>query len=161
MNDEYGNIELSREQFRELLMTLVVGMHIRRHADELRSSENPLEAENDDLTSAEELEHYLLSLAPGFEAEDLVERSEDNLIPSKVTEEFCHAVIDEHDNERFWDRLETELAERDFLKTLPEAERAIVEETHMFPKGVEPYYDNYRKEFDDNGTDNLILREKE
>lgn len=155
MSDEYGHIELSREQFRELLQTLVIGMHVRRHAAGLKEDG----VADEDLTAAEEMEHYLLSLASGFEAEDLVERSEDNLVPSRLAEDFCHAVIDEHDNERFWDRLENELAERDFLAALPPEERIIVEETHMFPKGIEAYYKKYRKEFDDHGTDRLGIRE--
>lgn len=146
--DEFGHIELSKDQFRELLLAVIVGMHLRRHAAELKE---------EDIAAAEEMEHHLLSLAKDLGAEDFVDRGRDGLVPSRLAEDLCHAILDEHNNEEFWKRLETELAERDFLKTLKKGEKAIVESTGIFPKGVEKYYAKYRKEFDDNGTDNLFL----
>lgn len=149
MFEEFGNLGLSREQFRELLLSYVIAMHIRRRAAVLREEEIP---------HLEDLERHLLSFASGFEADDLVERTDLGLYPAPLLDDMCHDALETRDNEEFWSRLEEELAFRDWALTLSPHERAEAEKN-----GAEPpaeYYEKYRKEIEEFGVDRLTVDEK-
>jgi hypothetical protein len=147
MQEEFGSVALTREQYRELLLTYIVGMHIRRRAMLLR---------DEDRVDLEELERHLLAFAPGFEAEDLVTRK-DSLFPGPQLESLCHEILELRDGEEFWDRLGDELAWRDFLLTLPEEERDIVADSGLKPPPE--FYKKYAEELDVFGTDRLRIDE--
>ena len=146
IDDTLGSMALSPRQFRELLLTFIVGMHVRRRAMEARDEER------EDL---EELERHLLSLAAGFGAEDLVERSEDGLYPGRAAEDLCHDILNEHNNDEFWSRLEHDLAFRDYLAGLSAEARMLANRTGERPP-IE-LLDKYVKEFDKYGLDRLVI----
>ncbi len=149
MFEEFGNLGLTREQFRELLLNFTIGMHIRRRA----------EAAETDIAFLEELTRHLLSFAEGFDAEDLVERSGEGLYPSRELDELCHAALEVRDNEEFWDRLEDELAFRDYLRTLPPLERLFAAEKDA--DAPEEFYRKYSEEFEKFGADRLVIDENQ
>ncbi len=146
MEDEFGSLALTREQFRELVLNYVIGMHVRRRAAVQKNEENP---------QLENLERHLLAFAAGFEAEDIVERSEDSLYPSKKLEDVCHELLDARDDAEFWERLEDELAWRDFLLTLPKENRPAVADSGLNPPDI--YYKKYTDEFRRHGADRLVV----
>jgi hypothetical protein len=147
MQEEFGSIALTREQYRELLLVYIIGMHVRRRALGLKEEDRP---------DLEELERHLLSFAPGFEAEDLVARK-DSLFPSPTLEGLCHEILEARDVEEFWERLGDELAWRDFLLTLPEGEREVVADSGLKPPAE--FYEKYAKELDHFGADRLSIDE--
>lgn len=149
MFEEFGNLGLTRDQFRELLLTYVVGMHIRRRTGVLKDQ---------DLSLLEDLERHLLSFAAGFEADDLVERVDQSLYPSRELDELCHEILEGRDNEEFWDRLEDELAWRDYVETLPPLKRLLAEQSEEDPP--DEFYAKYEREFKTNGADRLFIDEQ-
>jgi hypothetical protein len=146
MEDEFGTIGLSREQFRELILNYILGMHIRRRVALTREEESP---------QLENLERHLLAFAAGFDADDLVERTDDSLYPAKKLEDLCHELLDLRDDAEFWERLGEELATRDFLATLPADQRLAAEAVKL--EAPKELYQRYAKEFDEFGIDRLTV----
>ncbi len=146
MEDEFGTIGLSREQFRELVLNYIIGMHIRRRVAVIRGEENPL---------LENLERHLLAFAPGFDADDLVERTDESLYPAKRLEDVCHDLLDARDDAEFWERLGEELATRDFLATFPKEQRAAAAAIKL--EAPKEFYQQYTREFDRYGIDRLVI----
>ena len=146
MEDEFGTIGLTREQFRELVLNYIIGMHVRRRVAIARSEENP---------QIENLERHLLAFAAGFDAGDLVERTDDSLYPAKKLEDLCHELLDVRDDAEFWERLGEELATRDFLATLPADQRLAAEAIKL--EAPKELYKRYGQEFDQYGIDRLVV----
>ncbi len=147
MQEEFGSIGLTRDQYRELLLAYVIGMHVRRRFQIAKEEER---------VDLEELERHLLSFAPGFEAEDFVARK-DSLFPSRKLDALCHEILETRDAEEFWERLGDELAWRDFLLTLPEEEREVVADSGLKPPAE--FYKKYTEELDRFGADRLRVDE--
>lgn len=150
MFEEFGNLGLSREQFREILLNYVLAMHIRRRAAIIRNEEIP---------HLEDLERHLLAFAAGFEADDMVDRTDDGLYPSESLDSLCHELLEARDTEDFWERLEEELAWRDYLKDLPPVKRLLLNREENDPP--EKYYKKYAKELEQYGADRLTIDEKQ
>jgi hypothetical protein len=146
MDDEFGTIGLTREQFRELVLNYIIGMHVRRRVALARNEEYP---------QLENLERHLLAFASGFDAGDLVERTNDSLYPAKKIEDLCHELLDVRDDAEFWERLGEELATRDFLANLPPDQRLAAEAIKLEPP--KDLYKQYAREFDDYGIDRLAI----
>jgi hypothetical protein len=141
-------LELSKEQFRELLLDVIIGVYVR---------EAVLDLQGKDFSKVEELEKYLLSVAENFDAGDMVENFKGALIPSeKVCKEY-EDIIEEYNNDEFWSRLEIDLGKRDFWESLTEEEKREIEKEKWLPERVHDFYDYYAKEFEENGIENLRI----
>jgi len=144
-------LKLNNEQFRELLIDVVIGTYIR---------EAVLDARGEDFEDVGKLQEYLLFVAKDFNAEDMVENFKGSLIPSeKVCEEYHDKNIEEYNDNEFWHRLETDLGKRDFLKTLTDEERKKIEKDGWLPDRVNEFYDRYAKEFEKHGIERLYIKE--
>ncbi len=140
-------IEFTREQYRDLLLSVLVGTYIRESAAELQGKS---------IKKIGDLEKYLLSLAKEFDSEDMVENFKGHLIPNdKVCKEYHDDIIEEHDNEQFWHRLTVDLGKRDFWKTVTKEEKEKIEKDDWLPERVNKFYEWYEKEFAENGIENL------
>lgn len=101
-------IDLSREQYLTLVKLLQIGNW-------------PLgltEANHELVTKAEDLEQYIFSLAREFEVGDKVyyDKDEEYYYLSEDLKDTVEAIIDEYEEEVFWDQLTHKLATIDLKK---------------------------------------------
>lgn len=142
-------IELTRDQYRELLLTVIVGIYVREAVAEMHE---------EDMGKINALQSYMLSQASNFDSDDMVENFEGVLIPSeKICEEYHDGIIEEYNNEEFWHRLETNLGQRDFWKTVSDEEHRKIEKDEWLPERVQEFYEKYAREFEANGIENLKI----
>ena len=142
-------IELSRDQYRDLLLTVIIGTYIREAVAEMHE---------EDMDKINALQTFMLSQASNFSSDDMVENFEGVLIPSeKVCEQYHDDIIEEYNNEEFWHRLETDLGHRDFWKTVSNEEHRQIEKDEWLPDRVHKFYEKYEQEFETNGIKNLKI----
>ncbi len=143
-------INITRKQYMELLKLVFIGSWI---------------ADSHNTTSQkrvfDEIEQYILSQWKGFAAEDEVEYDpgsgqyyytrnfEDN---SGVME-----IIDQYDEDTFWESLINRLAMRDFRKHYGEDKIKAMELEKIF-EAQDPFVKKYEDEILENGLENIILR---
>jgi len=146
-------LELTKEQFRELLKAVIIGVQIREAV-----------AEEQDAPGWEKLrdiERYLLSAAKDFGNEDMAEYFADVWIPSDPISEGVEEELEEYKNQEFWERLHVGLAQRDFFRTVTKAEKKhMADDNSMFPKRMYQLYKKYAKELEKHGIDRLEIVEQ-
>lgn len=142
------SLTLTKEQYRELLLNAMIGVHIRGALADDRG---------EDFKKFEALEQHLCAHTKAFDCEDLVEWFDGVLVPSDAFDETVHTIIDDYDDDAFWDRLETDLGKRDFFRTMTNEEREEMEQRELLPDRVQQIYDMYADEFEKNGIDNLEI----
>ena len=78
-----------------------------------------------------------------------------------VTESLrLQGVMNDYDDEIFWDKLELCLGKRDFLRTITEEEKKQIKKNDGFlPDRIHEIYDRWRDKFEKNGIERLELRE--
>ncbi|RSD24439.1 hypothetical protein [Mesobacillus subterraneus] len=137
-------IDLSREQYLTLVKLLQLGNW-------------PLgltEADQDLVSKAEDLEQYIFSLANEFEAADEIyyDREEEYYYLSENLKETVEAIIDEYEEEVFWDQLTHKLATIDLKREVNI--NATIEEkiNRLFQLKA-----RYEKYFLENGLDNIDI----
>ena len=148
------SIELTRQQYRNLLLSVIIGTYIREAVAEL---------EGGNLSEVTDFEAYLLSFAKNFDCEDMVEDLEGYLVPSdKICREYHDKIIEKYNDDEFWNRLIIDLGQRDFYRTMTLEEKKIIEKENRLPKRVHEIYKWYEKELEDNGLENVkIIRRDE
>lgn len=137
-------IELTREQYRNLLGYLVVaGSVLGPLADFGGGSREESEA-------AQSLEDYVAQHAPMFDSLDMVHNHEGLLhVDDAVLEKVMDEVTSEYDEMIFWTELEDRLVERELAKLDGEIDDLESVE-HQLRK-------DFVEEFEQNGIDNLRL----
>ena len=139
-------IELTREQYRKLIVLAHLGEHMIN---------TPPEEENED-DDARELLTHLNAHAKDFDSEDLLARAEDEkYYGTRLLNETTFKFIEEYDDDMFWNDLALHLAMRD----LEDEEFGSDEERE---EAIHGRAEHYITEFEKNGTGkfkvgNLIL----
>lgn len=146
-------INLTKKQYRDLLLSVVIGTYIRESVDEQNGR---------DFREVSEVQDYLISLAKEFDAEDLTQNFEGHLmISDKLSEEYHDLYIEEFEEESFWFNLINRLGLRDFSKHATQEERQVVKDNEGWLSGViDPYYAKYEKEFEKYGIERLTVEDK-
>jgi len=103
------SINLTKKQYECLIKALeaansVYGILGDSVSDEYKKQSNEIE----------ELTDYFLSLARDFGMEHITQKYKEKLILDDVYAESLDEVIDDYNNEIFWDELQTRLGKRDF-----------------------------------------------
>lgn len=142
------SLSLTKEQYRELLMHVVIGVHIRGAVADNRG---------EDFKKIDLLEQFLCARAETFDSADLVEASNGKIIPSETLDATVHEILEDYEDDAFWEHLETDLGKRDFFRTMTDEERKKMEEEQWLPERVQEFYDMYADEFEKNGIDNLEI----
>jgi hypothetical protein len=143
-------IELTKEQYKELLILVSLGSYIRgayadKHGEKYNDSE---------------MTAYLLKYAKDFGLEKLVENFKGTLIETDEFGEEIDEIIEEYDEDEFWHRLITLLGQRDFYREADkeELEKIRKSEFGSLPKRIQNYYAKYEKEFEKYGVDRLEIK---
>lgn len=108
----------------------------------------------------EELEQYILSYGRDFGMEDQIEYDE-GLKRFFLTAEFLEDshledLIDEYNDETFWEELIFRLSERDMINKYGFESIKNMEPDEAFDKKL-PFLNAYEEEFSENGLENLRL----
>ncbi|CAM3846920.1 hypothetical protein ALPO108162_08920 [Alicyclobacillus pomorum] len=142
---EMMKIELTNEQYRRLLALLFLGEWVA-------NGPTPYEDRRKDL---QEVVDYIFSFAREFDAEDWVEYCEDcgAYHPSQAMEEALLPILDEYDEDVFWDVLSHHLAYRDVMVTAgPTKEMSKEMEMRLWRRK-----EQYDQEFQKHGLEHVRL----
>lgn len=146
------NVSMTKQEYRLLLDLLLVAdwvIHSNR-SDEVAEAE-PYRM----------LIQKLLSLAPDFGLEDLVEIDEqyNQYRPTARLEQSTDAwrLLDEYDDLVFWEELIVRLAERD-ISSMPGKAEVSEMSPEEYDRYAEPLEEKYANEFFENGLDRLTIR---
>lgn len=144
-------IDLTKSQFESLLKLCYIGNWIA-NAQRTGAKDDPM------IKEYEAIYEYVQSHAPEFGFEDLVQWDEEckryfataNFEESEDT----HGLIDEYDENSFWDDLTEKLADRDFSKAYSEKERKKMSFEESYIKR-QPFEDKWDKEINKHGITKL------
>ena len=153
------NIELSKEQFRELLLVASVGNHVRRGA---LMAEGNYEPERD-----EELMGFLYETTyeAGIglveaEGNDRAEENAGAIMPTQEFEDAVHSLLESFSDEQFWHELSLLLAQRDLERTMTNTERVdMAMNGGEMPERLFDLCERYEGEFETFGIDRLEINE--
>lgn len=143
-------LELTKEQYRNLLIAVVIGTYVRSAVDDSNGK---------DFRKAEEIEDYLLAVAKDFESEDLTQNFEGHLmISDDLIEEYHENYIEEYEQDFFWHELTTRLGQRDFAENSTKEERELVDKNSgWLGVVIDKYYEKYEEEFETRGIERLKI----
>jgi hypothetical protein len=141
-------LELTKEQFEELLVLAELGLWVRE-------SEADIREERAD-ASVEVIDH-LWKQAEGLGLADLTKKWHGKVVPKEGFVKQVEGVMEHFLDDEFWDRLETRLGERDFLREATPAEIQTATLSGSFPESLEAYCDKWHLEFDRFGINRLTV----
>jgi len=144
-------IELTREQYRELVHTILAGTYVREAVEEWQGSP--------DWERLGKLEEYILSFAGQFASEDMVQRVDGEWIPTTEVTDQMENTIDEYNDIEFWDQLSSRLGQRDAERTMTSQERRELETMGQYPDRVYDFFNKWTEEFEEHGVDRLEVKE--
>lgn len=150
-----GDINFTKEQFEKLLKLVYIGNWVI-NANRDGSPENPRKEEY------EKLEDYIFSFAKQFGFDKYVddeEAGERKFFPTRMFEEETDVreLIDEYDNETFWDETIDRLGERDFYRYYSKDEIQKMTQEERFEKVYE-FIDKWAEEINENGIERLGIK---
>lgn len=106
----------------------------------------------------EKLEEYLLEHAKDFDSMDLVQNVDgQNVLSESAYETDIVAVMDDYDENEFFEELASRLAKRDFRDdhTVEEIQKMAKKNDGYFGVELEEYEERYYEEFEEHGVDRL------
>jgi len=149
-------INISKKQFRDLIMMNQIANNVLGLLGDCED-EKYYKKKSDDLR---EFEEYLLSSAKDFGCDDLVEKWKGEIIISDEASEKFQEITDDYEELIFWDELATKMGKRDFQRTITKEDKKYLRENdNWLPERIHKIYDKYRDEFEENGIDNLEIKD--
>lgn len=143
------NISFTKAQYKTLLKLIYLGewMHESHQTDESK-----------DVTEVVQL---IFSKTKEAGTESMIEYSDDldKFFPTRNMEEIIHLLVEEYDEYTFWEELAHSLAERDFFEKYDEDLLSHMTMENRFSL-MQKYVEQYEKEFEMNGIENLVLKKK-
>lgn len=142
-------INITKKQYKTLIKLLHLGTWM---ANAYRT--------DDRIEEFDEIEQYILSFCKDLGMDDSVEYDEDLkmffLTGEFLDESGVEELIDEYDNDTFWDGLMYRMAKRDMIEKYGEDTVRKMELEEIINK-EQPFLNAYGKEFEENGLKNLRL----
>ena len=138
-------IDLTNEQYRKLLVLIFLGEWMANTAD----------AQETELTDVQDVADYLYTMAPQFGAEDWVEYCNEcgGHHGNQTMEDALVPVLNDYEEETFWDMLSYHLAYRDVMLTSgPDRELSSAMEMRLWRRK-----EQYDQEFQKHGLDHVRL----
>ena len=139
-------IELTPQQFRDLLLLVGLGTFMKESVDELLDK---------DLTKTNQTLKSLYRLAYEHGLNNLVEKFENHIVPTTPLAKEEAFIIDTFIEDHFWDALVTHLGKRDFYRSLTDQEKIDLMQNQWLPDKVYEFYQKWEEEFDKHGLERL------
>lgn len=147
-------INFTKKQFEVLLKLAYMGNWVANAHRTGRDDDKRIE-------KYEEMQRYLLSFAKEFGLEKYVDIDDEKMYPSRELEEGeTDELIDEYDNETFWEELVDRFAKRDFLREYGEEAISKMDTMERIKKD-HPFLEKYQDEIYEYGIDRLEIVEDE
>lgn len=146
--DKRSLTELSKSEFGELLLTVMIGLSVRSSIAE--SHDADWQRIDDQLIP-------LLNYAENQGFSDLIQDFQGTKLPIDVLEKEEERILEEFNEEEFWETLEVRLGQRDFFASLSDKEKKGLASDIWLPDKIHRYYDKYRKEFEKYGIERLRI----
>ncbi len=147
-------INFTKKQFEVLLKLVYMGNWIANAHRTGREDDKRIE-------KYEEVEKYLLSFAKEFGLEKYVDIDDEKMYPSiELEEDETDELIDEYDNETFWEELIDRFTRRDFVREYGEEEISKMDTMERIEKD-HPFLEKYQDEIYNYGIDRLEIVEDE
>lgn len=145
-------ITFTKEQFRELLLNVLIGIFLR---------EAVAESEDEPFEHLRAIEGYLLTYAEENGMKELTDRTpEGTLLPAEEILDEEESVIDFYSDDAFWDELARRLGQRDFERTMTLRDRLYLKRHGgVLPERAFELYEKYDAEFENFGIDRLEINE--
>lgn len=145
-------INLTKAQYRDLMEAVLLGNWIRGLLNDQGLYEN---------NNYGEIEDYLIKYAREFQCEELVEKFRDKEIISDNFSTKIESIMENYDDFNFWDNLSRRLGQRDFYESMSEQEKMEMNKNgNWFPDRIHKLYEDYEKEFEENGLASLRIEKK-
>jgi len=137
------NLELSSEQYKELIKLVYIGDWV------IDEPENMV---------LNDLVQVVFSKAKEAGHESLIEFDKDmNLyMPSQTFDDEVVEIVDDYEEECFWDHLIYRMADKDLVAKLGDKADKLTNEERI--DMIDPISEKYVKEFEENGIDNLVIK---
>jgi hypothetical protein len=137
------NLELSSEQYKELIKLVYIGDWV------IDEPENIV---------LNDLVQVIFSKAKDAGQESLIEFDKEmNLyMPSQAFDDEVVEIVDDYEEECFWDHLIYRMSEKDLEAKLGDKAEKLTNEERI--DMIDPISEKYVKEFEENGIDNLEIK---
>ena len=154
MEKSTNKIEFTKEQFKALLKLVYLGNWLA-NAQRDGSNENP------NLEEYEAIENYIFSFAKQFGLSEYVddeEAAKGKFYPTRFFEEETDVqkLIEEYDEETFWDELIDHLGDRDFYRHYSKDEIKKMTQEKRFEK-LCGFIDKWADEINEHGIERLKI----
>ncbi len=147
-------INFTKKQFEVLLKLVYMGNWVVNAHRTGREDDKRIE-------KYEEMQKYLLSFAKEFGLEKYVDIDDEEVYPSRELEEDeTDELIDEYDNETFWEELIYRFMRRDFVREYGEEEISKMDTMERIKKD-HPFLEKYQDEIYNYGIDRLEIVDDE
>lgn len=142
---EKVNIELNKEQYRQLIKLLYLGQWM---------SLSFTDSDDEDVL---DLEQYVFSFSSDFDSKDMVEYDEQVQLyfPSEEFEEEVFDMIDDYDEFSFWEGMSQRMAKRDLMRIYGEKLFDLTEDERY--EKEQALVDQYLDYFEANGVEEIVL----
>ncbi|MCX6375912.1 MAG: hypothetical protein NTU88_07780, partial [Armatimonadetes bacterium] len=143
-------LDLTKEQFRELLKAVIAGVYVREAVAEERDTPGWREIRD--------IESYLLTVAGDSDSADMAESFHGVWVPADELSDEVDEELEEYGDQEFWHGLEMALGQRDFRRTVTKEEKKFIADNDgLFPERMHVLYKKYSKEFEKHGIDRLEI----
>ena len=147
-------INFTKKQFEVLLKLVYMGNWVANAHRTDREDDKRIE-------KYEEMQKYLLSFAKEFGLEKYVDIDNEEMYPSiELEEDETNELIDEYDDETFWEELTYRFTRRDFVREYGEEEISKMDTMERIKKD-HPFLEKYQDEVDNYGIDRLEIVDDE
>src|SRR3989344_1830579 len=158
MEKSTNKIEFTKEQFKALLKLVYLGNWLA-NAQRDGSNENP------NLEEYEAIENYIFSFAKQFGLSEYVddeEAAKGKFYPTRVFEEETdiQKLIEEYDEEIFWDELIDRMGDRDFFRHYSKVEIQKMTQDERF-KNLYEFIDKWADEINKHGIERIKIANDE
>ena len=148
LNEMPLRLELTKDQLEELLVLAELGLWVRESEADIRDERAD--------ASIEVIDH-LWKQAEGLGLSDITKKWHNKVVPKESFVKQVESVMEIFLEDECWDRLETRLGQRDFLREATAAEIKETELTGDFPEKAEEYCDRWHREFNRFGINRLTI----
>lgn len=144
------NKKVTKKEFTDILLTFTVGNFVREMLlDENLGRSKRLDSQMD----------FMLNLAERMGFADLVEIFHGSRLPINSLCLKEEKIIEEYEEQQFWENLGIKLGQRDLYNSLSDKEKEELSKQIWLPEKIHEFYEKYSIEFEENGLNRLQIVE--
>lgn len=151
LNEMPLRLELTKAQLEELLVLAELGLWVRESEADIAGGR---------ADASTEVIDQLWKQSEGLGLAGLTKKWHSKVVPKDGFVKQVENIMERFLDDEFWDRLETRLGQRDFLREAMPSEIQTAELSGDFPDTIEEYCEKWHREFDRFGINRLTVEKK-